>query len=115
MTKFCLIFLGCTLLTAQEQQPSPSVRSITVRLISTRAAALNPIDFDTIKTAWTNRQVPLTVEQQLDVTSIGTAKEVIRELYSNSGRAVKVDHRISQIAHRSVEVAFEVVELCAGE
>jgi hypothetical protein len=112
MRKFCLIVLGCALLTAQEHKQNPMVRSITVRLISARAMAPKSIDFTAITAAWKTRQVPLAVEQPLNVKSIETAKEVIREMYSKTGRVVKVDHRMSQIPPRSLEVAFEVVELC---
>lgn len=52
MRKFCLIVFGCALLTAQELKQSPLVRSITVRLISTRALTPDPIDFTAITEAW---------------------------------------------------------------
>jgi hypothetical protein len=112
MKKFCLIVLGCAILTAQEDNRTQLIRSITVRLISTRATAPKPIDFTDIAAAWKARQVKLRIEQPLDINSIETAKEAIREMYGKSGRVVKVDHRISQIPPRSLEVAFEVVEPC---
>jgi hypothetical protein len=108
----CWIIIGSGLLTAQHQQRIPSIRSISVKVVSTSAKGLTPIEFHAITAAWKSKQVDLAVEGRLDIASIDKAKEVIRDMYGSKRHAVRVEHSVNQIPPRGVEIAFQVVELC---
>ncbi|MEJ7606603.1 MAG: hypothetical protein WKF37_10100 [Bryobacteraceae bacterium] len=83
-----------------------------MKVISTSVSGLAPIHFEAIAAAWKSSQVKLDVENRLDVAFVDRAKEVIRGLYAASGHSVRVEHTLNHISPRSVEVAFQVVELC---
>jgi hypothetical protein len=104
--------IGFGLLPAQQQPSGPLVRSISVRAVSTTSQGLASIEFSDIAAAWKRRQVNLAVEKRLDLVSIETAEGVIREMYRDSGHSVRVEHNVTQIPPRGVEVAFQVIELC---
>jgi hypothetical protein len=108
----CLILISAGLLSPQEQQSRPIVRAISIKVVATSPQGLTPIGFDAILSAWKSSQVNLSVEQRLDLASIDKAREIIRELYSKSGHAVRVEHSVNPMPPRSVEVVFQVIELC---
>ena len=110
----CLILIGAGLLTAQQEQPNPFVRSISVKVIPTSSKGI-ALDFEAIRAAWKSKRVNLEVETRLDVASIDSAKAVIREIYGSQGHAVRVEHSVNQIRPGGVAVAFQVVELCKCE
>ncbi len=108
------ILIGTGLLTAQQEQPNPFVRSISVKVIPTSSKGI-ALDYEAIRAAWNSKRVNLEVETRLDVASIDRAEAVIREIYGRKGQVVKVEHRINQIAPTGVEVVLQVVELCNCE
>ncbi len=107
------ILLGAGLLTAQQQHWTPTIRSITMKVISTSVPGLAPIKFEAISAAWRSNHVNLDVEKRLDLALIDKAKEVVLQLHAINGSTVRVEHVLNHIPPRSVEVAFQVVELCA--
>jgi hypothetical protein len=110
---FLLIAIACAgLLSAQQPQWSPTVRSITIKLTDKGRHGIPHVEFESIAASWRAAQINLAVETNLDTDSIGKAKAVLREIYRRRGHAVRVEHRVNQMPTRSVEVAFEVVEIC---
>jgi hypothetical protein len=109
---FCLFLAGSGLLSGQPQPFTPIIRSISVTPISTSQKGLAPVDFETIKTAWTSNQVDLAVEQRLNSRMIEKAERIIQEVYRREGQAVRVEHTVTQISPRSyVALVFQVIEL----
>ena len=108
----CLLMAG--VLTAQ--QPSTSsmpVRSITLKLVSSSSRALSPIGLDAIAAALKTKGIHLAVESRFDPSQVEKAADVIRDMYGEQGQRVRVEHGVTQVCPHGVEVAFEVVKLCA--
>src|SRR5438105_15771660 len=61
---FCLFLVGSGLLSGQRPQFTMSIRSISVRPVSTSQKGLAQIDFDTIKAPWRSSQVNPALAQQ---------------------------------------------------
>src|SRR5262249_23813459 len=93
------------------QQAGPIVRSIRVQGIATSPKGLVRVAFTEIAAAWKVKGVNLAVESPLDVNALAPADEVIREVYAKRGQSVRVEHSVSPLPPRSVEVRFEVIEL----
>jgi hypothetical protein len=66
----------------------------------------------TIVKALKSRGVNIALESRLDPAQLPAATAVVRDLYRESGRNVRVDHSVTQIPPRAAEIAFEVIELC---
>lgn len=109
----CTIFLGSSRLMIFAQ-PRPFVRHITITAVASGGPtrAFTPIEFATIAAEWKRSQVPLELERPLDLAAVASAKAVISRLYAREGHSVGVEHVISNIEPRSLQVAFKVVELC---
>jgi hypothetical protein len=107
-----LTLISSGTLTAQPGPGSPKIRSITVSVLPTSPHGLAPIELEDIRAAWRRNQVNLAVETRLDAASVDSAKEVIREMYGRAGHAVRVEHSVNPIPPRSVQVEFQVIELC---
>jgi outer membrane protein assembly factor BamA len=109
----CLLLIAAGALRAQPQ-PSPiPVRSISVKLVSTSSAALNAISMSAIAAALKDKGIHLAVESAFDSTAVEKAGDAIRDMYFQQGQRVRVEHTVTQAPPRSVEVVFEVVQLCA--
>jgi len=83
-----------------------------VKLVTTGSEPANPIGVDAIARALKSRRVSLAVEDRFDPAQLDKAGDVIRDLYGDTGRKVRVDYSVTHIPPRGVEVAFEVIELC---
>lgn len=108
----CCFALGVGALTAQQPSVPVSVRSITVRPVSTSSAPLNAIDFEAFSSAWKARGIHLAVEIRLEPAAVDKAADVIRDMYRDRGQKVRVEHTVKQIRPGAVEVAFEIIQLC---
>jgi hypothetical protein len=56
--------------------------------------------------------VGLALDDRFDIARLQSAGDVIRDLYRDAGRKVRVEHSVTHMPPRSVEIAFDVVELC---
>lgn len=112
-TAMCLFTLTAGALAAQQPPISMPVRSITVKLVSTSSVALKSIRFDAIAAALKSRGISLAVESKFDSSSVEKAADVIQNMYADKGQKVRVEHRVTHVAPDNVDVAFEVVQLCA--
>lgn len=107
----CWVLLGVGALTAQK--PSlPIVRHIRVKLVSTNREPLNAIGFDAIAAALKSKGIHLAVESTFDPVAVDKAADMIRDMYGDEGQNVRVEYTATQIPPRSVEVSFEVIQLC---
>jgi hypothetical protein len=105
-----LLVIGISL-----SQPAPTaltIRHIRIKLVSTTPGSSNPIDIATIMKALRSSGVNIALENRLDPAQLPAATAVIRDLYRESGRSVRVDYSVTQIPPRALELVFEVVELC---
>ncbi len=58
----------------------------------------------------------LAVERRLDGGVLEKAERVIREMYKKDGRALRVEHAVTQVSPgSSVALVFQVIELCKCE
>jgi hypothetical protein len=87
------------------------VRSIRVQLVSTGSVPLKPLDMNTISQAFQKQGVNLALEQKFDPAAVDPAATLIQGLYAEHGQKVRVDHTVKPIPPRSMEVAFQVVQL----
>jgi len=60
-----------------------------------------------------SRGIDFAVERRFDPAAVEKAADVLRELYTGAGQEVRVEHTVSAIPPRSVEVSFEIIQLCA--
>jgi hypothetical protein len=109
----CWVLLSVWALTAQQPPIPMPVRHIKVRLISTTSKGLTAIDFGAIAATWKSKGIDLAVERRLDPAAVEKAADAIRDMYADGGQKVRVEHTVTQIPPRSLEVAFEVIQLCA--
>ena len=109
----CWVLLSVAALTAQQPSIPISVRSITVRLVSTRSEPLHAIDFDAFAAAFKSHGIHLAVETRFDPAEVDKAADVIRDMYGHQGQKVRVEHTVAQRTPRGAEVAFEVIQLCS--
>jgi hypothetical protein len=113
LAAICWVILGVGALTAQQPSIAVSVRSITVKPVSTGSEPLNAIGFEAFSSAWKTRGIHLATETRLDPAAVDKAADVIRDMYRDQGQKVRVEHTVTQIRPGAVEVAFEVIQLCA--
>jgi hypothetical protein len=63
--------------------------------------------------------VPLIVESKVTgqglIDAIEKAEKSIQSVYERMGRSVRVEHETEQLAGRSIELRFRIIELCSGE
>jgi hypothetical protein len=97
-------------LTAQNRPSTPPVRRIKIRLISTNSEPLRDLE-DSVTEALKNTGVAL--ERRFDPGAADRAESVIRDLYAQNGQTVRVEHTANQFQPGGVEIAFEVIQLCA--
>jgi hypothetical protein len=96
-----------------QQTSSPlTVRSIKVNLVSTSSQTITPIGIEAIAKALKSSGVSLALEDRFDPAQLYSADDVIRDVYGNRGRKVRVEHSVTHMPPRGVEIAFDVVELC---
>jgi hypothetical protein len=88
------------------------VRSIKVRLVSTGESPLKPIDTDVFTGTLKRRRINLAVEHRFDASAVDRAAGAIRDIYRDVGQSVRVEHTVTQIPPGSLEVDFEVIQLC---
>ena len=62
--------------------------------------------------AFKSRGVSLALEHRFDPAQLNGADDVIRDLYDDTGGKVRVEHSVTHLPPRGVEILFEVVELC---
>ena len=108
----CLVLLGAAALTAQ-QPPLPIVRSIRFRPIATTGKGLPAIDLEAPAAAWKTRGIDLAVERRYNPAAVEKAAHVIRDMYGAQGQKVRVEYTVTEIPPHSLEVSFEIVQLCA--
>jgi len=89
-----------------------TVRSIRVRLISTSSKPLVDIPPGVFAETLKRKDVDLAVESKFDASAVDQAAEVLRGLYRDAGQEVRVKHAVSQMPPHSLEVSFEVIQLC---
>ena len=107
------LVLLCPVISFGQDNSALTIRSIRVRLISAIRQPATPITIETITRAMNADGLSVAVEHQLDTTQLQRAGDVIQDVYRKAGRTVRVEHSITQMNPlRSVEVLFEVVELC---
>jgi hypothetical protein len=95
------------------QQSAMTVRDITVRIVSTSNTPLKQVPIDAVTTALKNKGIKLILDK-FDPLEADRAGDVIRGLYGDGGQKVRVEHRVSQApGPHSVEVEFEVIQLCS--
>jgi hypothetical protein len=111
MRLLSLLLLGFAVCSGEQGSIPPAIRSIQAKLITTSADPVDQIGFQAIAKALKSRGVYLAVEDLFDPAELQRAKGVIEDLYSASGRHVRVDHSVMNMS-RGVEITFEVVELC---
>jgi len=107
----CWVLVGAGALMAQPPM-LPIVRFINVRSVSTNSKELNAIGFDAIQAAWKSKGINLAVERRYDPAAVEKAANVIRDMYGDEGQKVRVEYTVSDIAPRSLQVSFEVIQLC---
>ena len=108
----CCFLLAAGMAAAQQVTPPLVIRSVSVRLIPSSSQGMNAIGFDRIAAALKRQGIPLAVEGKFDAAVVEKASDVIRDLYLEQGQKVSVEHSVAQLPPRSVEVRFEVVQLC---
>ena len=97
------------------EQPSMTIRDFTVRVISTSNKPLRQVSIDAITTALKTKGINL-IPDKFESSEVNRAGDIIRDLYGDGGQKVRVEHRVTQApGPRSVEVEFEVIQLCACE
>jgi len=111
-TAIICVVLGVGVLTAQQMSIPVSVRSISLKLVSTNKEPLNAIGLDAIAAALKARGIHLAVENAFDPAAVDKAADVIRDLYGDEGQKVRVEHTAKQTPRGKVEVTFEVIQLC---
>jgi hypothetical protein len=68
---------------------------------------------DAITATWRSKGIDLGVEHRLNPVAVEKAADVIRDMYGDKGQKVRVEHTVTQIPPgRSLEVKFEVTQLC---
>lgn len=108
----CCFLLAAGVAAAQQVSTSPMIRSVSVRLIPSSRTGMNAIGFERIAAALKCQGIPLAVEGKFDAAAVEKAGNAIRDLYLAQGQKVRVEHSLTQLPPRSVEVRFEVVQLC---
>jgi hypothetical protein len=108
----CSILFATGVLAAQQTSTSLPIRSISVKLVPTSNADMNAIPFDSIMAAWRNERIDLAVEHGFDAAAVDKASDAIRTMYAGLGHKVRVEHKVTQVSPRSLDVAFEVIQLC---
>jgi hypothetical protein len=108
----CWLFLGIGITTAQ-QASSLTVRSIRFKLTSTNSKPLADLPKDAFVSAMKSNGIDLAVERKFDPVAVEKAAGILRKLYGDAGQEVRVEHTVSEIPPRSLEVSFEIVQLCA--
>lgn len=108
---FCAV-LCAGALPAQEPSSSMLVRTIDIKLVETSKAPLRSFDMGVIAEAWKSKGINLAVERRFDPSATGKAADVIRDIYGAEGQKVRVEYMVTQMQPHSVEVAFEVIQLC---
>jgi hypothetical protein len=109
----CWVILGVAALTAQQPSTPVSVRSINVEPVSTSSVPLNALDMPAFAAALKSKGIHLAVETRFDPAAVEKAADVIQDMYRDQGQKVRVRHMVAQITPRGVDVAFEVIQLCA--
>ena len=110
---FCWL-LSIGTVTAQ-QAPPPIIRSIQFRPIQTASRPLPSIGPDVITAAIQAKGIDLALERRLDPEALQKAAGAVRDLYNARGQKVRVEFRVNQIPPRSVQIAFEIIQLCSCE
>ena len=108
----CWLFLFTGATTAQQATPL-IVRSIRYKLTSTNKKPLSDLPLDALAAAMKGKGVDFAVERKFDSSAVEQAAKIIHGLYSDEGQEVRVEHTVSAIPPGSVEVAFEIIQLCA--
>jgi hypothetical protein len=108
----CWAVLCAGALPAQQSSSPMLVRSIRIKLVSTSKVPLKSVDMDVITGALKSKGINLAVERRFDPSAVDKAAEMIREMYGDDGHKVRVEHTVIQIPPQSLEVAFEVIQLC---
>ncbi len=94
-------------------QSSMHIRSVIYKFVSTAKTPLKEMSIDAITTTLTSKGIAL---RNFDSSEVDRAGDVIRDLYGNAGQKVRVEHSVTQASgSRSVEVRFEVIQLCSCE
>jgi hypothetical protein len=99
-------------LPAQQSSWPMLVRSIRIKLVSTSKVPLKSVDMEVITGALKSKGIDLAVERRLDPSAVDKAAEMIREMYGDAGQKVRVEHTVTQMPPQSLEVAFDVIQLC---
>jgi hypothetical protein len=108
------VFLAATAATqtAPLRDSGITVRSIRVRLISTSSRPLADIPMGVFSATLKSKGINLAVERKFDGDAVDKAADVLRSMYKDAGQEVRVEHLVSQIPPQSLEVSFEVIQLC---
>ena len=108
----CSFLLSLGVFLGQQTSTALTVRSIRVKLVSTSSQRTSPIGIEAIVKGLKSRGVGLALDDRFDPARLQSAGDVIRDLYRDTGRKVRVEHSVTHMPPRSVEIAFDVVELC---
>lgn len=108
----CSILFAAGVMAAQRAPAPLPIRSISVKLVPTSNAAMNAIPFDAIAATWRNERIDLAVEHGFDAAAVDKASDAIRTMYAGLGHKVRVEHKVTRVSPRSLDVAFEVIQLC---
>ena len=107
----CSLLISLSVCFAQQTLPL-SIRSIRVKLVSPSLQPATPIGIDVITKALKRRGINLAIQERFDPGQLDKAGDVIRDLYGETGRKVRVERLVTQLWPKSVEVTFDVIELC---
>jgi hypothetical protein len=106
----CWVLVGVGALMAQP--PLPIVRSINFRPISTTSKGLHAFGPEEIAAAWKSKGIDLAVERRYDPAAVEKAANAIRDMYGDEGQRVRVEYIVAQIPPRSLQISFEINQLC---
>jgi hypothetical protein len=94
-------------------QSSMHIRSVIYKVVSTSSTPLKQVPINAITTMLKSKGITL---ESFDSSEVDRAGDAIRDLYGNAGQKVRVEHSVTQASGpRSVEVEFEVIQLCSCE
>jgi hypothetical protein len=62
--------------------------------------------------AWKSKGIDLAVERRYDPAAVEKAAHALRAMYGDEGQKVRVEYTVTDIPPRSLEVTFEIIQLC---
>ena len=107
---FCLAMAAGVLMA---DQSSMHIRNVIYDVVSTSKTPLKQVSIGAITTMLKSKGITL---ENFDSSEVDRAGDAIRDLYRDAGQKVRVEHSVTQASGpRSVEVRFEVIQLCSCE